>query len=51
MLTEIETLDVDCRTYYLPTEAEEPVWVTDSEGELVLFAMVQDGQVTEWVWL
>lgn len=46
----IDTLEGEAPAYYLTNE-EEPYWVTDDEGELVFFALVQDGQVKEWVWL
>jgi hypothetical protein len=46
--------ETDCladarNTHY--TDELTPVWVSDDEGDLIFFAMLQDGQVKEWVWL
>jgi hypothetical protein len=43
--------DMTERTELAYTLESEPVWIHDEEGELVFFALVEQGQVTEWVWL
>ena len=30
---------------------QEPIFVTDDEGELIFFCIKEEGQITEWVWL